>query len=135
MDLVKGPTYFVEFSNMGLTMQAKFYKYWNEYNLALSYAAILDNQYKVTFLKYCFVKIYGSESVGDRIETVINTRRMWFEEYMRVSSSGSYENVGPSTSYLGSNFTGDKLSWMIELSLSLKRQHISKWVRVSSIYV
>ena len=98
MDIAEGATYFLKLSNMVHDMQAKFEKYWSEYNLALSCAAILDNQCKVTFLKYCFVKIYGSESVGDRIETVINTRRMWFEEYMRVSSSGSYENVGLSTS-------------------------------------
>ena len=67
MDMAKGPTYFVEFSNMVHDMQAKFDKYWGEYNLALSCVAILDPRYKVTFLKYCFVKIYGSESVGDRV--------------------------------------------------------------------
>jgi len=88
-------------------MQAKFDKYWSEYNLALSCATILDPRYKVTFLKYCFVKIYGSEGVGDRVEKVINTLRMWFEEYMRISSSGSSRNSGPSTSCSGGNFTND----------------------------
>jgi len=87
-------------------MQAKFDKYWSEYNLTLS-AAILNPRYKETFFKYCFVKIYGSEGVGDRVEKVINTLRMWFEEYMRASSSGSYKNVGSSTSYSGGNFTSD----------------------------
>ena len=53
------------------------------------------------------MKIYGSEGVGDRIEKVVNNLRMWFEEYMRVSSSGSYESIGPSTSYSSGNFTSD----------------------------
>jgi len=71
MDMTKGPTYFVKFSNIVNDMQAKFDKYWSEYNLALSCDTILDPRYKVTFVKYCFVKIYGSE------------------EYMRVSSCSS----------------------------------------------
>jgi len=52
------------------------------------------------------VKVYGSEGVGDRVEKVVNTLRMWFKEYMRVSSTGLYENVGPSTCS-GGNFTSD----------------------------
>ena len=52
------------------------------------------------------MKVYGSEGVGDRVEKVVNTLRMWFEEYMHVSSTGLYENVGPSTCS-GGNFTSD----------------------------
>ena len=76
MDVAKGPTYFVVFLNMVHDMQTKFDKYWSEYNLALSCVGILDPRYKVTFVKYYFVKIYGSEDVGDRVEKVVNTLRM-----------------------------------------------------------
>ena len=89
MEMAKDPSYLMEFSNIVSDMQAKFDKYYSEYNLALSCAIILDPRCKVTFLKYCFRKVYGSKGVGSWVEKVINTLRIWFEEYMRVSSSES----------------------------------------------
>ena len=117
-------------------MQAKFDKYWSEYNLALSCATILDPRYKVTFFKYCFVKIYGNDGVGDRVEKVINTLRMWFEEYMRPPLVGHPKTADHLllVRVVISLMMTTKLSWMIGLCLSPKRQHMRKWVRVSLIY-
>jgi len=96
--------------------------------LALSCATILDPRYKATFFKYCFRKIYGSEGVRDQVEKVINTLRMWLEEYMRVSSSRWSQNIEPSTSYSAGNFNADDNQaesddWMC---LSLNRHQIRK---------
>jgi len=107
VEMANGPSHFAEFCNMVSDMQAKFNKYWSEYNLALSCATTLDPRYKVTFLKSYFVKRYGSKGVGDRVEKVITTLRMSFDECMHASSNGSFQNIAHSTSCSGGKFSID----------------------------
>ena len=42
-------------------MLKKFDKYWKEYNLQLSCAAILDPRFKLKFVEFCLVKVFGEE--------------------------------------------------------------------------
>ena len=46
-------------------MNSKFDKYWDEPNKILLVASLLDPRYKLTFLKYRLMRVYGEE-VADR---------------------------------------------------------------------
>lgn len=55
LDTIKGPHTFL--SPMVKEMQEKFNKYWAEYSLVLSCAAILDPRYKLNYVEYCYTKL------------------------------------------------------------------------------
>ncbi|KAB2058784.1 hypothetical protein ES319_A11G257300v1 [Gossypium barbadense] len=69
-------------------MQEKFNKYWAEYSLILSYAAILDLRYKLSYVQYCFTTIYGIHA-SDFFETIFSNLRLLFDEYVKKSKSMS----------------------------------------------
>ncbi|PPS12744.1 hypothetical protein GOBAR_AA07902 [Gossypium barbadense] len=81
---VKGPYSFL--TPMVKQMQEKFNKYWAEYSLILSCAAILDPRYKLNYVQYCFTTIYGIHA-SDFVETILSNLRLLFDEYVKKSKS------------------------------------------------
>ncbi|KAK5825248.1 hypothetical protein PVK06_020061 [Gossypium arboreum] len=81
---VKGPYSFL--TPMVKQMQEKFNKYWAEYLLILSCAAILDPRYKLNYVQYCFTTIYGIHA-SDFVETILSNLRLLFDEYVKKSKS------------------------------------------------
>ncbi|KAG4113026.1 hypothetical protein ERO13_D13G196433v2 [Gossypium hirsutum] len=76
LDTVKGPYSFL--TPMVKQMQEKFNKYWAEYSLILSCAAILDPRYKLNYVQYCFTTIYGDHA-SDFVETILSNLRLLFD--------------------------------------------------------
>ncbi|OMO93686.1 putative Zinc finger, BED-type [Corchorus olitorius] len=81
--LVCGP--YTVLTPMVKEMQEKFNKYWAEYSLILSCAAILDPRYNVNYVEYCYTKLYGCHA-SEFVQTVLNTLRLLFEEYVKNSN-------------------------------------------------
>ncbi|TYI92702.1 hypothetical protein E1A91_D02G088700v1 [Gossypium mustelinum] len=98
IDTVKGPYSFL--TPMVKQMQEKFNKYWAEYSLILSCAAILDPRYKLNYVQYCFNTIYGIHAF-DFVETILSNLRLLFDEYVKKSNSMS-------SSLAGSSYVSDK---------------------------
>ncbi|KAH1073538.1 hypothetical protein J1N35_025866 [Gossypium stocksii] len=69
-------------------MQEKFHKYWAEYSLILSRAAILDPRYKLNYVQYCFTTIYGIHA-SNFVETILSNLRLLLDEYAKKSKSTS----------------------------------------------
>uniref|UniRef100_A0A803N0A9 BED-type domain-containing protein n=1 Tax=Chenopodium quinoa TaxID=63459 RepID=A0A803N0A9_CHEQI len=90
----KGPYDYLK--EMVKPMLEKFDKYWSDYNLYLSCAAILDPRYKLKFVEYCFSKLYGSVEVSRRINLVLGTMKSMFEDYKLQYASSSPIVVAPS---------------------------------------
>ncbi|KAH1082584.1 hypothetical protein J1N35_022345 [Gossypium stocksii] len=86
LDTVKGPHSFL--TPMVKQMQDKFNKYWAEYSLILSCAAILDPHYKLNYMQYCFTTIYGIHA-SDFVETILSNLRLLLDEYAKKSKSTS----------------------------------------------
>ncbi|TYH06314.1 hypothetical protein ES288_A08G146600v1 [Gossypium darwinii] len=93
LDTVKGPYSFL--TPMVKQMQEKFNKYWAEYSLILSCAAILDPRYKLNYVQYCFTIIYGIHA-SDFVETILSNLRLLFDEYVKKSKSTSSSLPGSS---------------------------------------
>ncbi|PPS03139.1 hypothetical protein GOBAR_AA17528 [Gossypium barbadense] len=93
LDTVKGPYSFL--TPMVKQMQEKFNKYWAEYSLILSCAAILDPRYKLNYVQYCFTTIYGIHA-SDFVETILSNLRLLFDEYVKKSKSTSSSLAGSS---------------------------------------
>ncbi|PPD68949.1 hypothetical protein GOBAR_DD34176 [Gossypium barbadense] len=86
LDTVKGSYSFL--TPMVKQMQEKFNKYWAEYSLILSCAAILDPRYKLNYVQYCFNTLYGVHA-SDFVETILSNLRLLFDEYVKKSKSTS----------------------------------------------
>ncbi|TYG60684.1 hypothetical protein ES288_D07G086600v1 [Gossypium darwinii] len=86
LDTVKGSYSFL--TPMVKQMQEKFNKYWAEYSLILSCAAILDPCYKLNYVQYCFNTLYGVHA-SDFVETILSNLRLLFDEYVKKSKSTS----------------------------------------------
>ncbi|MBA0751676.1 hypothetical protein Gogos_000584 [Gossypium gossypioides] len=76
-------------------MQEKFNKYWAEYCLILSCAAILDPRYKLNYMQFYFTTVYGAHS-SDFVQTILNNLKLLFDEYVKNSKSTSSSLVGSS---------------------------------------
>ncbi|KAK8321461.1 hypothetical protein V6Z12_A12G099600 [Gossypium hirsutum] len=93
LNTIKGPHSFL--TPMVKQMQEKFNKYWAEYSLILSCAAILDPRYKLNYVQYCFTTIYGIHA-SDFFETILSNLRLLFDEYVKRSKSTSSSLAGSS---------------------------------------
>ncbi|MFQ6643240.1 hypothetical protein Gotur_018041 [Gossypium turneri] len=80
---------------MVMQMQKKFNKYWAEYSLVLSSATILDPCYKLNYVQYCFITIYGAHAL-DFAQTIINNLKLLFDEHVKNSKSTSSSLAGSS---------------------------------------
>ncbi|TYH24331.1 hypothetical protein ES288_A03G083300v1 [Gossypium darwinii] len=86
LDTVKGPYSFL--TPMVKQMQEKFNKYWVEYSLILSCAAILDPRYKLNYVQYYFTTIYSIHA-SNFVEIILSHLRLLFDEYVKKSKSTS----------------------------------------------
>ncbi|KAK9756261.1 hypothetical protein RND81_01G084900 [Saponaria officinalis] len=86
-------------------MHEKFNKYWSEYNLVLSCAAVLDPRFKLERVEYCYEKLYGEIYAKEMIETVKTTIFELYKEYKDVfgESSRSVRNTSNHDHALGVN--------------------------------
>jgi hypothetical protein len=66
-------------------MKAKFGKYWNSYSVILSIAVILDPRYKLQFVEYCYVKLFGNDGVNIAKET-LDKMKAFLNEYLKSSN-------------------------------------------------
>ncbi|XP_010678442.2 zinc finger BED domain-containing protein RICESLEEPER 2 [Beta vulgaris subsp. vulgaris] len=108
MEIAKGPNLFL--AHAVQAMQVKFNDFWCENNLILSCAAILDPRYKVKFVEYCYMKLFGPANFEDRVSKVVNTLYCLFAEYKRQSLHFSSPAVGSSsvnTNFVGGDDEGD----------------------------
>nr|AAP59878.1 Ac-like transposase THELMA13 [Silene latifolia] len=70
--------------DMADLMRIKFDKYWENYSMILSFAAILDPRYKLPFIKYCFHKL-DPESAELKTKVVKDKFYKLYEEYVKYS--------------------------------------------------
>ncbi|KAE8671626.1 BED zinc finger,hAT family dimerization domain isoform 2 [Hibiscus syriacus] len=70
-------------------MHSKLNQYWSAYRLILSCAAILDSRYKIKFVEYCYMILYGS-GAEKYVNASVNTLYGLFEEYMQNSARTSH---------------------------------------------
>ena len=68
-------------------MQSKFDSYWQECNLVLAAAVVLDPRYKIRAVEIAYTKIYGKDEGAQRTKQVLDTLRALFEEYKEDNSS------------------------------------------------
>lgn len=86
LEVLRGKNNFM--MDMVKDMYAKFSKYWSDYSLVLSCAAILDPRYKVKLVAYCYAKLYGEDG-EQRVNTIVSTLHKLFDEYMERGTSSS----------------------------------------------
>ncbi|KAM0900416.1 hypothetical protein ACQ4PT_020667 [Festuca glaucescens] len=80
-------------------MREKFMKYWSDYSVFLSCAAVLDPRIKFKFLGYAYSKLYDEDDARRRITDVTNTLTSLFNEY------GSGVSVNENIAAAGSSST------------------------------
>ncbi|KAM3380640.1 zinc finger BED domain-containing protein DAYSLEEPER [Capsicum galapagoense] len=56
--------------NLTKPLQEKFDKYWNDCNLVLAAAVVMDPRFKMKLVEFSFIKIYGEEAAGNWIKIV-----------------------------------------------------------------
>ena len=105
-------------------MKSKFDKYWDEPNKILLVASLLDPRYKLTFLKYCLMRVYGEE-VADR---KVNYALIWFKAYyshyenMQQRSSQSNISSSPEVSSSSSMLSSVSGKWKLGQEFALFKQ-------------
>ncbi|KAK2993380.1 hypothetical protein RJ640_008981 [Escallonia rubra] len=75
-------------------------KYWGEYNLLMAIAAVLDPRYKMTFIKFCFPKIYDEVESKKNIELVSGSLLEVYKEYV-LNHALHCSNVTKESSVVG----------------------------------
>jgi hypothetical protein len=67
--------------SMTAKMLEKFDKYWGEYNLLMSIAAVLDPRYKMKLINFSFPYIYPADQFSKHIDNVLSTLHELYELY------------------------------------------------------
>ncbi|GAB4860814.1 hypothetical protein Ancab_040052 [Ancistrocladus abbreviatus] len=93
LEIARGPHTFL--TDTIKEMKAIFDNYWHQNNLILSCAAILDPRYKVKFVEYCYMKLYGC-NIGEHVGKVVNTLYCLFAEYKQHAALDSSPPAGSS---------------------------------------
>ena len=75
-------------------------KYWSDYSVFLSCAAVLDPRIKFKFLGYAYSKLYDGDDALQRINLVKTTMTSLFNEY----GSGVHVNENLATSASSSTY-------------------------------
>ncbi|KAL9678855.1 hypothetical protein QQ045_016706 [Rhodiola kirilowii] len=84
----KGPTCIL--SSMVNEMQIKFEKYWEEYSLLLSCAAVLDPRMKLKGIGFLYEKMFGDVYAREMVQKIKYTLNDLFEFYkVRYADIGS----------------------------------------------
>lgn len=72
---------------MLIPMKEKFDKYWADYNVFFSCAAVLDPRCKLGFVSYCYGKLYAPDEAERRVAEVKKTLVNLFAEYSGAAVS------------------------------------------------
>uniref|UniRef100_A0A1U8ASB8 Zinc finger BED domain-containing protein DAYSLEEPER-like n=1 Tax=Nelumbo nucifera TaxID=4432 RepID=A0A1U8ASB8_NELNU len=91
-------------TDMVRNMKEKFDKYWDEYSMILSCAAVLDPRCKIRLVEYCFDKLYGNEA-EEHVNAIIKTLHDLFDEYKENFSYTSF--IGSCSQFDMSERNGD----------------------------
>ncbi|XP_042493441.1 zinc finger BED domain-containing protein RICESLEEPER 1-like [Macadamia integrifolia] len=69
--------------NMVCAMREKFNKYWENYSLILSVAAIFDPRFKLEIIEWAYEEIYGDDKklIDEAIDCVRSALRQLYNEY------------------------------------------------------
>lgn len=97
VETARGPHVFL--ASMVESMLEKFDKYWLEYNLYLSCAAILDPRFKIKMVEYCLDKLFGGDEAAMRVENVLSTLKSLYNEYKSQSSASPIVAPPPSSGF------------------------------------
>ncbi|KAK8367235.1 hypothetical protein V6Z12_A02G171600 [Gossypium hirsutum] len=131
LDTVKGPYSFL--TPMVQQMEEKFNKYWAEYSLILSCAAILDPRYKLNYVQYCFTTIYGIHA-SDFVETILSNLRLLFDD---VDFGGDFDESDDYKRYLNESSARSEKSQLDiyleepELELNSQIDVLDYWSKTS----
>lgn len=112
-------------SSMAKFMKEKFDKYWSDYSLILSCAAVLDPRFKLERVEYCYEKLYGELYAKEMIERVRSTLFNLFDEYQELHA-GASPNLATSSgtrtinSVVGSG--GDPVDELLEYQVFLSKK-------------
>ncbi|XP_060195560.1 zinc finger BED domain-containing protein DAYSLEEPER-like [Lycium barbarum] len=91
-------------------MQVKFDKYWGDFdniNILLFIAVVLDPRYKMRYMKFIFANAYGSLVGNLRSEKVMNTLTRLYQHYQDSSSKTSDINLGGQFNMLTESDSGE----------------------------
>lgn len=112
------------------SMQAKFDKYWGEYNEILSCAALLDPRFKEKFLLYCYGKIYGTDNSVSYVNKIVARLHMLFEEYKHSNTSIGTCSMGNNTgnSVATDEFFSDYSVFVSEISSSVEKSQVDLYL-------
>jgi hypothetical protein len=69
---------------MAKSMKTKFDKYWSCYCVILSFAVILDPRYKLQFVEYYYVKLYGNDGGVKIANEVLDKMKLFFSRISHV---------------------------------------------------
>ncbi|KAL4587067.1 hypothetical protein LXL04_011717 [Taraxacum kok-saghyz] len=64
-------------------MWNKFNKYWADFNLLLAIAVVFDPRYKLTFVDFCYKKLYGEDS--SQFKEVESALFALYDEYVQAA--------------------------------------------------
>lgn len=109
-------------------MKEKFEKYWSDYSLVLSCAAVLDPRFKLERVEYCYEKLFGEVYANRMVERVKNTLFDLFDEYKDVHTSSS-PNLATSSgtptvaSVVGNN--GEQMDEILDYKVFLSKKRKS----------
>lgn len=66
-------------------MEKKIDKYWNSYSVVLSFVVILYPRYKLQFVEWFYVRLFGSEGV-QVAKLILDKLKAFFQEYLKSSN-------------------------------------------------
>ena len=68
-------------------MWNEFNKYWANFNLLLAIAVVFDPRYKLTFVEFCYKKLYGENS--SQFKEVESALFALYDEYEQASKKAT----------------------------------------------
>ena len=91
-------------SDMAKTMKEKFDKYWDCYNIVLSFTVILDPRYKLQFVEFSYRRLYGTNGT----KMVMDLRDKLYSLFDGYLCATNYEahNMAENASSSGANEKG-----------------------------
>ncbi|KAL5550725.1 hypothetical protein UlMin_000901 [Ulmus minor] len=98
---------------MASMMWVKFQKYWADFSVILAIACILDPRYKMTFVKLCYKKAHGEDSL--EILVVRNKLYSLFDEYKSKSSHPTTTSVSSRANEATSHLESMKVESNLDL--------------------
>ncbi|ONK62370.1 uncharacterized protein A4U43_C07F3180 [Asparagus officinalis] len=70
--------------NLTLEMQTKFKKYWNECNMILAIASILDPRFKFLFVQYCYESAFDEEHAKVKVKEIRDCLYKLYNDYEKA---------------------------------------------------